>query len=121
MKIPFKEGRSRACSTAPGPLRDCVAIPKYCHSGRAQRLGARPVVRQAHHPERSRSGIQVTVGKTIHSGSRLASRSAGFGRDDELQHCLSRGVDFWERDRGIWSRSISRWIFLLREMGDGTN
>ena len=49
------------------------------------------MVRQAHHPERSRRGIQETSEKSNHSGSRLASRSAGFGRDDELSQSLSRG------------------------------
>jgi len=39
-------------------LTDCVAIRQNCHSGRAQRWWARPVVRHTHHPERSRRGIQ---------------------------------------------------------------
>ncbi len=74
----------------------CVLIRQKCHSGRAHRLWARPVIRHTHHPERSRRGIQENSGKSKHSGSRLASRSAGFGRDDELRHALQArraGID----------------------------
>jgi hypothetical protein len=59
----------------PRPL-GCVTIRQNRHSGRAQRFWARP-------------GIQENRGKSNHSGSWLASRSAGPGRDDELQHSLS--------------------------------
>lgn len=40
----------------------------------------------------ARPGIQEASGKSIHHGPRLASRSAGFGWDDELQRSLSRGT-----------------------------
>jgi hypothetical protein len=53
----------------------CVIIDQNCHSGRAERFWARP-------------GISENHVKSNHSGSRLASRLAGFGRDDELRDSL---------------------------------
>jgi hypothetical protein len=57
---------------------------------------ARPVVRQAHHPERSRRGIQKITSKSSIPGSRLAFRSAGLGRDDELRlNPFGRGLCYY--------------------------
>ena len=39
----------------------------------------------------ARSGIQENHGKSNHSGSRLASRAAGLGRDDKLRLSLRKG------------------------------
>ncbi len=58
------------------PLQGFVTTRQSCHSGRAQRLWARP-------------GIQERGVVLKHSGSRLASRHAGLGRDDELRYSLS--------------------------------
>jgi hypothetical protein len=44
-------------------VRGCGPIQQNFHSGRAKRSSARPVVRHAHHPERSRRGIQEAKGK----------------------------------------------------------
>ena len=52
----------------------------------------RRAVRQAHGPEQSRRGIQLKLNiMQILSGSRLASATAGLGRDDTLGHSLLRG------------------------------
>ena len=51
--------------------RDCVVMSKTRHSGRATRSIAR-------------SGIQGNGNISRTSGSRLAPRSTGLGRDDEL-------------------------------------
>jgi hypothetical protein len=70
-------------------VRRCVAIQQNCHSRRAKRSRARP-------------GIQEACGKSNRFGSRLASRSAGFGRDDELRNSLVNLGDTmlsWTRTR----------------------
>ena len=61
---------------------------------------APPVERLCHNSQKTsfrtsvaRSGIQKYTTITKYSGSRLASRFAELGRDDELRHSLMRGED----------------------------
>ncbi len=64
---------------AGGPAQgDSVAIRKERHSGRATRSGGR-------------FGIQENGMASLTSGSRLAARFTGLGRDDELGHTLHLG------------------------------
>ena len=77
-------------------FRDCVTIRLERHSGRTERSevpvrrssyateGGRSLVRQAHHPEQRRRGIEEKEIISEVSGSRLAPRFTGLGRDDEL-------------------------------------
>ena len=54
----------------------------------------------------ARPGIQENSGKSNHSGSLLASRSAGFGRDDELRHGLIETVS-------QFVTSVSSAVFII--------
>jgi hypothetical protein len=77
-------------------LRDCVTIRLERQSGPTERSevpvlrssyateGGRSVVRQAHHPEQRRTGIQEKGIISEACGSWRAPRFTGLGRDDEL-------------------------------------
>jgi hypothetical protein len=70
-------GYEKPKNFSPPPSRGGVVIRQRRHSGRACQFRARP-------------GIQEASGKSNHSGSRLASRSAELGRDDKWHHSLLR-------------------------------
>jgi hypothetical protein len=99
-------------------ISGCGAIQQNCHSGRAKPSWARPGVRQAHHPERSRRGIQEAGGKSNRSGSRLASHSAGFGRDDHLLQSLANLKDIVLSRARIKSRRGDQDFFTGNQAAD---
>ncbi len=71
---------------------DFVAIRLKRHSGRTERREVKSVVRQAHHPEQRRRGIQEEGIISQISGFRIAPRYTGLGWNDGLiLYCSTAG------------------------------
>jgi hypothetical protein len=68
---------------SPPPERLCCNLAKLS-------FRASPTLYQVRGRLGARPGIQERGRKSNHPGSRLASRFAGFGRDDELGHAFDR-------------------------------